>query len=323
MLKVLVGVFALMSLVLASVRSTPYPSTFGTAISQGYLKQGSEFALFERSGIGYISYIWWTGAEADSLLGTDTILSYYVDGNPPLTVTLDMLAGIGFGDPAAPWGTEHFGKGAATGGVYSTLRVPFSKSIQITAQTNGPDLTFWFVVRGQMNAPILLNGLPLPLNAQLKLYQNLSEVIQPLTYVNLVNTQNAGLVWAHTLAVQSANLNYLEGCYRAYVQGAAEPWLLSSGTEDYFQSAFYFNAGPFHVPEAGLSHWNATAGTLSAYKVRNYDALWFEAGGFEMKWRVGEYYDPNTGLKCVDTGNIVGNPQVSTVTAYTWTYEWE
>lgn len=140
--------------------------------------------------------------------------------------------------------------------------------------------------------------------------------------------------------MQSANLNYLEGCYRAYVQGATAPWLLSSGTEDYFQvtqhflsnfkSAFYFNAGPFHFPEAGLSHQNLTQGwlaglqpgTLSAYKVHNYDALWFEPGGFEMTWRVGEYMDPATGLKCVDNGTVVGNPQPSVVTAYTWTYEW-
>ena len=30
----------------------------------------------------------------------------------------------------------------------------------------------------------------------------------------------------------------------------------SSGTEDYFQSAFYFDGGRFQFPEAGLTHLN-------------------------------------------------------------------
>jgi hypothetical protein len=36
----------------------------------------------------------------------------------------------------------------------------------------------------------------------------------------------------------------MEGCFRAFIDGdEANPVFLSSGTEDYFNSANYFNAG--------------------------------------------------------------------------------
>ena len=79
------------------------------------------------------------------------------------------------------------------------------------------------------------------------------------------------------------------------------------------KSAFYFDGGIFHFPEAGLTHKDDNSGTLSAYKVHNLDALFFESGGFALTWRNGDATDPQTGLKCVDKGNTNGSPQVSQV----------
>jgi hypothetical protein len=53
-------------------------------------------------------------------------------------------------------------------------------------------------------------------------------------------------------------------------------WLMSSGTEDYFQSAYYFDADMFHFEEAGLTHpaqMNQFQGTLSAYKFHDRDSV--------------------------------------------------
>jgi hypothetical protein len=79
----------------------------------------------------------------------DTIFNFYVDGEstPSISYTLDMLAGIGFDDNQAPWvknvstkfnvqGNDHFGKGAATGGVYSTIRIPFTTRFFILYEFN-------------------------------------------------------------------------------------------------------------------------------------------------------------------------------------------
>ena len=91
------------------------------------------------------------------------------------------------------------------------------------------------------------------------------------------------------------------------------------------RSAYYFNAGPFHGPNSGLTHINASKSpvTLSAYRFHIADPLVF-SDGFKLVWRNGDATDPATGLKCtIETGgNINGSPQVANVTTYTWTYVW-
>ena len=100
-MKTLMASIAILCFACVFVKASQ-PVTFGTAISQGYLQPGEEFTLFQKTGTGYISYMWWTEAQADTITA-GTILNYYVDVNPPLTVTLDMLAGIGWNDSTAPW----------------------------------------------------------------------------------------------------------------------------------------------------------------------------------------------------------------------------
>jgi len=238
-----------------------------------------------------------------------------------------MIAGIGFDDNEGPWGTDHFGKGASTGAVYTTLRIPFTSSITVTGTIpdSASGCTYWWIIRGVQNYQVSIGGYTLPASATLNMYTNNNVTLQPLQYLDLFSTQNNGALWMVVLSVTSGDLNYLEGCMRAYVNGASTPnysWLMSTGTEDYFQSAFYFDGGAFKFPEAGLTHRNDTAGQLSVYKVHNYDAMFFQDGGFRMQWRNGDRSNPSTGLKCFDQGNTNGNPQVSYVTTYAFVYEW-
>ena len=48
-------------------------------------------------------------------------------------------------------------------------------------------------------------------------------------------------------------LSFLEACMRAYVIGAAEPMLASSGREDYFLCTYDFNRGKYYNGTAGLT----------------------------------------------------------------------
>ena len=61
---------------------------------------------------------------------------------------------------------------------------------------------------------------------------------------------------------------------------------LSSGTEDYFLSASYFDEGVFAGSEAGLT-WRGAGGDLSAYKTHQRDVLPFH-GGMQFVWRNNE-----------------------------------
>ena len=73
-----------------------------------------------------------------------------------------------------------------------------------------------------------------------------------------------------TVAAISGNWVFLEGCVHAYFDGnnAFPGVVLSTGTEDYFDSAWYFNAGEFHLPVAGFTHssQNDSMVTWSAYR---------------------------------------------------------
>jgi len=63
----------------------------------------------------------------------------------------------------------------------------------------------------------------------------------------------SGMMLGVNYYVQSGDLNYLEACMRAYVDGSEKPLFLSSGTEDYFLSAYYFDEGEFTTPNSGLT----------------------------------------------------------------------
>ena len=56
--------------------------------------------------------------------------------------------------------------------------------------------------------------------------------------------------------------------------------LLSTGTEDYFDSAWYFNAGEFHLPVSGFTHFNQSDNQVawSAYRFHEMDPLLFNNG---------------------------------------------
>ena len=73
-----------------------------------------------------------------------------------------------------------------------------------------------------------------------------------------------------TLAVESGNAQSLEGCIHAYFDGKNEfpGVVLGTGAEDYFDSAFFFNGGPFHFPSTGVTHLDTNSSTLtwSAYR---------------------------------------------------------
>jgi hypothetical protein len=305
-------------------------TTFGGMISQGSLEQGKEAVIFERDCNSpqqcMMTYFWYTCAYSNF---ENTVFRYYIDGekNASIAGTFFMLHGIGFSSHDGPtWGHSVIGKGANQGGVYNTYRIPFGKHVRVTAQlpekSSGPKV-YWVIFRGIEGSSQVTIGkdlIQLPPQARLKLYTNEGVTLKPLQFVDLSNSPANGALFQVTLAVESGNLNYLEGCFRAFIDNGNTKMLLSSGTEDYYQSAFYFDGGKFHFPEAGLTYFNNN--TFAAYKFHQDDPIIFHKG-LRLVWRNGDTNDPATGQKCInDQGPPNGNPQQSKVTTYTWVYEW-
>jgi hypothetical protein len=336
-----------------------------------------------------MTHFWITGGPSPGAGTDNTTVRYYIDGetDPSIEFKPPMATGAGF-DDLTVWGTSNAGHGAKDGAWFINYRIPFQKHVRVTLQHPGTPATCYAIVRGCENLPLSVGGIPLPTGASLRLHKIESRLFQPLDWVPIVDLPSGdGLVFMHTLAVQSANQNFLEGCYRAPASldlhrsaichpstpspGLAPPrpaspprplafylptsrrtrlesplssadlytphtqsfpgTVLSTGTEDYFDSAYYFDGGTFRFPVAGNTHQSRSNNTVqwSAYRYHETDPLAF-SGGLRLVWRVGDLVNsashPESPKCFIDQkgpgDKTAGNPQPSLITSYAWVYTW-
>lgn len=277
---------------------------------------GAEAQLASQQGAGYLDHMWFGGA-FDHYQRIK--LRIYVDGEtvPSIEMELGMGAGIGYEDMTAPWGTRYAGVTGAPSGIFYNYRIPFSRSIRVTAQLPdgvARDQVFWWIIRGLENHAVEACGFLLPPKARLRLRKLENYVAQPLEEFELAHVPGAGLVFQVAMAAQSTSLEFMEGQMRAYFGRDAMPQLLSSGLEDYFLGTYYFNRGLYHFAQAGLTHKSDSDNSFSAYRVHDEDPLVF-ADGIRLACRCGE----RRGEK---TFGPMGHPKATTYTTYVWTYEW-
>ena len=304
-----------------SADNSPIPDvkTFGTAGKElRVLGGGKEAELFRRDGAGCLTHMWFGG----DWPGYDrTHIRVYVDGEekPSIDMELGLGHGIGFSDTAAPWGIARMGKTGVHGGIYNTFRIPFGKTIRVTAQlAEGvkEDPVFWWIIRGSENLPVEVAGVRLPSAARLHLYTKVNYIAQPLEEFDLCDTSRPGCLYLVTMAARSErNFNFLEAQMRGYLDGDKEPLMISSGLEDYFLGTYYFQRGKYYTPVAGLTHFEEKDYSFSAYRFHDDDPIFFRKG-IRLTCRCGE----KAGHKVF--GGEPGDPKPTTYTTYTWVYEW-
>ena len=252
-----------------------------------------------------------------------TVLRVYVDGEerPSVEMELGLGHGVGFGDNAAPWGSEKMGKTGHPSGLYNTFKIPFGKSIRVTAQRakDSPDgAPFWWIIRGTENLPVTLAGVRLPETARLRLYKLENHVARPLEQFSLCDVPGSGALYLVTMAGEGLrksgdwkDISYLEAIVRAYLNGEKTPILLSSGLEDYFLGTYYFNRGRYANALAGLTHFDKKQNTFSAYRFHDDDPVFFQRG-LRLTCRCGEELN----------GKRLHDPPDTRFTTYTWVYQW-
>ena len=269
--------------------------------------------LYHYQGHGCLTHMWFGGDFPDY---GKTRIRVYVDGETTASIDmeLDMGVGIGFHDDAAPWGIPQMGKTGSPSGIYNTYRIPFGKSIRVTAQrppghTDNPP--FWWIIRGSMHLPIEIGGFRLPDNARLRLYKREDYTAKRLEEFTLCDSPHAGALYEVAIAGRSTNLNFLEAMMRAYIDGSKTPLMLSSGLEDYFLGTYYFNRGRYYTPVAGLTHLDNGDNSFSAYRFHDQDPVFFQHG-LRLTCRCGEQVGDE----------VCGDPHDTTYTTYAWVYEW-
>jgi hypothetical protein len=176
-------------------------------------------------------------------------LRVYVDGAaaPTLDVLLLQLAFVGASAEYAPQSKSStlfsagglFGKNAGTGGVFTTIRIPFGAGVRVTLEQApscpSHDGIYWIIVRGVEALPLRIAELELPPEARLTVQRVDGQTLQPLEFVTLASSPPAtdGLVFATFFQSYSRDPNYLEGCFRMLGPNAdnSTEQFLSSGTE--------------------------------------------------------------------------------------------
>jgi len=307
--------------------------TLTHSIAQGTLEH-EEQTLYNYNGSGILTYFWFAG-NWEGL--NETLFKIYIDDQYEISFSYYLGMGIGFGQEDA-WGTRLMGKGSITSGVFNTYKIPFGVSVRISAQLP-PSVTrskvpFWFVVRGLTGIHnVELSGVRLPKGARLYLDKVENVQLKPLDFIEYFQSNRSGLILQMTMATQSGNTHHMEGCIRMYPHKAqdfyTDPFLLlSSGTEDYFGTAWGFRERKdnplYHFELAGLTSISPTHDSFSAYKIHLEDPLIFSRKeGVRLTWRNGDTVDPETGLKCVNLyGKPKGEATKTTVTFYVWSYQW-
>jgi len=196
-----------------------------------------EAELLLHEGKGCLTHMWFGG----DWPGYDkTVIRVHVDGEerPSIEMELGLGHGVGFGDKAAPWGSEKMGKTGYPSGLYNTYKIPFGKSIRITAQRakDSPDgAPFWWILRGTENLPVTLAGLRLPDSARLKLHKLENHVAKPLEEFALCDVKGVGALYQVTIAAEGSrkgddwtSLSFLEAIMRAYIDDDKTAMQLSS-----------------------------------------------------------------------------------------------
>lgn len=301
----------------------PLPRGLRTFTSTGKEEQpfleATEAQLAWQMGSGYLDHMWFGGAFKDY---KRLRIRVYVDGEtvPSIDMELGLGVGVGFQDAAAPWGNRFVGVTGAPSGIYFNHRIPYSRSIRVTAELPPGvprDTVLWWIIRGLENGQLEVCGFPLPSTARLKLHKVIDREVQPLEEFDLAKVAGTGLLFQVTMAAQSSNFEFLEGQMRAYfgpeTKLDTKLQFISSGLEDYFLGTYYFNRGLYHLPQAGLTHKDEATSSFSAYRYHDDDPVVFSEG-FRLTCRCGE----RRGAKTFGT---TGQPRPTKYTTYVWIYE--
>lgn len=234
---------------------------------------GQTATVLDVDGPGVIARIWMTVGSSDPYYMRRILIRMYWDGEsyPSVEVPLGDFFGTGFGYKQY---TSRF-VGMSSGGFYCYFPMPFNKSarIDIVNQT-GIDIDSYYY-------NIDYQKLVQPFDSTVGYFHAWwHRVIRTTSRDNYVilDAEGHGQFVGCNLNLQGydGNLWFLEGDEMIYVDGESKPSVNGTGTEDFFNSGWYFNHGEFSAPYHGLILKDDSTSRIAAYRFFVGDAVPFE-----------------------------------------------
>ncbi|MBI4535557.1 MAG: DUF2961 domain-containing protein [Ignavibacteriae bacterium] len=236
------------------------------------IKNGETAVIADIQGPGIITQLWVTIFSKDKFFLRRIVLRMFWDGeeNPSVEVPVGDFFGTGFQykQYVMPF------IGMSSGGYYSYFPMPFNNSarIEVVNQTGQEIISFYYHID--------YHKLQAPLEPDVA-YFHAQWRRQPRTNqkenYTILEAEGKGHIVGMNMSMQSYNsdMQFLEGDEMVYVDGEKYPSIYGTGTEDYFNSGWYFNRGEFAAPYHGLILKDDSLARIAAYRFHILDAVPF------------------------------------------------
>ena len=237
------------------------------------IPDGATKSLASLQGPGVIVNIWMTIASEDKFFLRRILLRMYWDEerSPSVEVPIGDFFGTGF--QYKHYITPYIGM--SSGGYYSYFPMPFNKSarIEVVNQTGQEIASFYYHIDYQQLTQPLERDVAYFHASWHRDYRTTSK--QNYT---VLEAEGEGHMVGMNLSMQGYDngMQYLEGDEMVYVDGEKVPSVYGTGTEDYFNSGWYFNRGEFAAPYHGLILKDDSLARVVAYRLHIQDAIPFK-----------------------------------------------
>ena len=234
---------------------------------------GATAQIADIQGPGVVTMIWVTIASNDPYFLRRIILRMYWDGEKSPSVEVPIGDFFGTGMQYKHYLTPLVGM--SSGGYYSYFPMPFATGarIEIVNETGLEINSFYYHIDYQkLSAP------PEPSVARFHASWRREIRTSPGKYYTLLEAEGEGHLVGVNMSMQSydGGLSFLEGDEMIYVDGEKEASVRGTGTEDYFNSGWYFNNGEFAAPYHGLIIKDDSLGRIAAYRFHVLDVIPFK-----------------------------------------------
>ncbi|HSJ13481.1 MAG TPA: DUF2961 domain-containing protein [Longimicrobiales bacterium] len=225
---------------------------------------GETLVLVDHAGAGVVRRWWVTiSPRRDVAVLRGLIVRCWWDGEatPSVEVPIADFFGMGFGE----WQDySSLPLNMTSGGYNSYWPMPFRRSARITVENTSdvPVASFYYNIDIRTH-----DNLPedaLYFHAQFR--QARSRAGEPIT---LLDARGRGHYVGTLLSMQPGrgrHLGYLEGDERIFIDGAAQPQIVGTGTEDYFSSGWYYDTGVYSAPYHGVTIKDEERGRINTYR---------------------------------------------------------
>ncbi len=234
---------------------------------------GATARLADIQGPGVITMFWTTIASSDKYFLRHIVLRMYWDGekDPSVEVPIGDFFGTGFQykEYVTPF------VGMSSGGYYCYFPMPFNISarVEVTNETGQAIPSLYYHID--------YHKLPGPMDSTVAYFHaswHREIRTDPSHYYTLLEAEGEGHLVGINMSMQSydGGLRFLEGDENIYVDGEERASVKGTGTEDYFNSGWYFNQGEFNAPYHGLILKDETLGRIAAYRFHILDCIPFK-----------------------------------------------